>query len=522
MRTRRIEALGLALLAALPVVPYLAFVLRSGVPRSGVVGDVAILEQHARHVRSAATLLGLPSRFGWHQPGPLYAWLAAPFLGGATSTGLHVATCLVTGAAAGAIVASARLFARRAHAAAALLVVLAWFGAFGNASVYPWPPAVVALPSLAFLVAIALFARGKTGAALPAIVSGAFAFQTHVACAPLVAAAGIAGIVAFGASRRRDLARRDVLLLAGSALLLVVLSLPIAVEALASPGAGNLGRIAGFFRHGERTPWREAFRGWLAATAWLPERIAGRALTTDGVVPAVLGAGAMASAPLAWAAARFALELAGLLVAARRRDVPGLFLFAFAVLADAIAIVSLHLVRGPLSAYLVFATAAASTTLAWIGGLGALFAALGPWLARRSASTPVLAGLGLAAAVAATSVQRWSIASRPFAPATRPDLRAELGALVAALGASGRTLVVHRAGATAVADAVVLELERSGVAFRVANGDRDAYAGLRGEAGATDPVHVWLGSDVAACSAAPLARSGVLAAWPSEACVSPR
>lgn len=521
MRTRRVEALGLALLAALPVVPYLAFVLRSGVPRFGVVGDVAVLEQHARHVRSAATLLGLPSRFGWHQPGPLLAWLAAPFLGGATSTGLHVATCLVTGAAAGSMVASARLFARRAHAAAALLVVLAWFAAFGNASVYPWPPAVVALPSLAFLVAIALFGRGKTGAALPAIIFGAFAFQTHVACAPVVAAAGIAGIVAFGASRRRDLARRDVLLLACGVLLLVVLSLPIAVEALATPGAGNLGRIVSFFRHGERTPWREAFRGWLAATAWLPERIAGRALTTDGVVPAVLGAETPASAPLSWAAGRFALELAGLVVATRRRDVPGLFLLAFAVLADAIAIVSLHFVRGPLSAYLVFA-ATAGTTLAWVGALGALFAALGAWLAGRSASMPVLAGLGLAAAVAATSMQRWSIAARPFAPATRPDLRDDLGALVAALGAHEHTLVVHRAGASAVADAVVLELERSGVAFRVANGDRDAYAGLRGEAGTTDPVHVWLGSDVATCTVAPLARSGMLAAWPGEACVSPR
>lgn len=520
MRTRRIEALGLALLAALPVVPYLAFVLHSGVPRSGVVGDVALLEQHARHVRGAATLLGLPSRFGWHQPGPLHAWLVAPFLG-ATSTGLHVATCLVTGAAAGSIVASARLFARRAHAAAALLVVLAWFAAFGNASVYPWSPAVVALPSLAFLVAIALFARGKTGAVLPAIGFGAFAFQTHVACAPIVAAAGIAGIVAYGASRRRDLARRDVLLLAGGALLLVVLSLPIAVEALASPGAGNLGRIAGFFRHGERTPWRDAFRGWLAATAWLPARIAGRALVTDGVVPAVLGAGTPATAPLSWAVARFGLELAGLVVAARRRDVPGLFLLAFVVLADAIAIVSLHLVRGPLAAHLVFA-ATAGTTLAWIGALGALFAALGPWLARRSAAMPVLAALGLAAAVAATSVQRWSLAASPFAPATRPDLRADLAALVTALGATGHTLVVHRGGAPALADAVVLELDRSGVAFRVANGDRDAYAGLRGEAGAVDPVHVWLGSDVATCSVPPLARSGALAAWPSEACVSRR
>ena len=70
-RTRRIEAVALGLLALLPVVPYLTFVLRSGVPRHGLFGDLAGIEQATLHVWSGDTLVGPTSRFDFAHPARL-------------------------------------------------------------------------------------------------------------------------------------------------------------------------------------------------------------------------------------------------------------------------------------------------------------------------------------------------------------------------------------------------------------------------------------------------------------------
>ncbi len=183
------------MLAMLPLVPYFTFLLRSGVPRFGLIGDLALVERATRHVWGAETLLGSPSRFGWSQPGPLFFYLAAPFqaigqaVGGTSSTGVFFAATLVSAASSAGVVASARMFARRAHAIAALFVVLGWFAAFGGVAASPWPPFLVVLPLLAFLLNAAMIARGKSGAAYPALAFGTFALQTHVCALPVVVVA---------------------------------------------------------------------------------------------------------------------------------------------------------------------------------------------------------------------------------------------------------------------------------------------------------------------------------------------
>src|SRR5262245_61181684 len=121
-RTRSVEVLVFALLAVLPILPYLVFVLRHGVPRFALGGDFALLEQATRHVWRGETLVGASSRFRWHHPGPLFFFLVAPFQAvfGEASTGLYVGTCAVNAAAAATLVGTTRAWAGRATALAAL------------------------------------------------------------------------------------------------------------------------------------------------------------------------------------------------------------------------------------------------------------------------------------------------------------------------------------------------------------------------------------------------------------------
>lgn len=513
-RTRRIEAVALGLLAMLPVVPYLTFVLRHGVPRFALFGDWAGLEHATRHVWSGDTLVGPTSRFDFSHPGPLFFFVAAPFqaLFGPASTGLYVAACIVNAAAAATAVSSARLFARRPHAIATLLVVLAWFTAFGNVAADPWHPLVVALPLLAFLVTVALFARGKTGAVHPAVVFGSFVTQTWVSAASTVVACGLIAVVAFviGARRRAELAsdgrwlqRDEVWRLALGAGLLVLLFVPPIVDQMTS-SVGNLTRLWRFFVHRQAplAPIGMAAQHWMTATSWLPERLVSRALVGDGLVPIVarpdvLPVAASGVAKVIALSHVSAIVLAGI-VALRRRDVASLSLLAFGVLAGAVAISSIQTVVGASRHYLVF-WATASSCVAWIGVLSAVFsaaAALASRLPRTSSVlVPVLIVVGLGAAVMTTSFQRWWLARHPVAPGSQPARRGDLQAVDAALKAKlardGTTPVIHLEGAWDVATAVVLELEKDGADVRISEADRWSFPGGRGGRALEKPLHVW-------------------------------
>src|SRR5262249_12922901 len=128
MTRARIEAVALALLAVIPIVPYLAAVLDRGVPRFDLVADLAQMEYCTRRVWSGDTLLGLASRFHWSHPGPILFYLLAPFqrVFGVSSTGIYVGTCIVSCAAAAIAVIAARLLAGRAHGIAVTVVIVAW------------------------------------------------------------------------------------------------------------------------------------------------------------------------------------------------------------------------------------------------------------------------------------------------------------------------------------------------------------------------------------------------------------
>ena len=530
-RTRRVEAVGLGLLALLPVVPHLTLLLRVGVPRFGLLGDFARLEQALRHVWAGDTLLGPAVRSAYNHPGPLFFYLSAPFqrLFGTASTGLYVGACFVSALSAGATVGCARLFGRRSHAIAALLVVLAWFVAFGNVAANPWSPASAVLPLLAFLVNAAMLARGKSGALYTVAFFGALAAQPWAVATAVVVPIAIVAFVAFlvGGRRRGGLERFERWRIAIAAAVLFGLFVPTLVEQLLAP-TGNLTRLVRVIVHRSAPthPLSSAAMSWTTATAWLPERLAQRTLIDEAAPPSMLRAEAMrdvvTSNARLIAIVHVATVACAAIIASRRRDLVSVGLLAFGLTADAIGVIVLARFPGTTWHYVAFWTTAASS-VAWMGVLSTLFSAIGalaPRVPRVSGViAPALTVVGLSTAVTATSLQRFWIARHPTAPEARLDLSPDLRALEAALRArmkrDDRIPVVHRDGAGDIADGLVLELEKDEVDVRVGNADRDAYVGVRTANGVDRPLHVWLATPwqplrMARCPSPHVAQTGSL------------
>jgi len=463
-RTRRIEAVALGVLAMLPLAPWLAFLLRDGVPR--YVRGAAAVEIASRHVARGETLLGTPTPFGFHHPGPLFAYLAAAFTRGPSSTGPYVAACLLNAAAAAGSVASARLFARRSHSAALLAILLAWFAAFGNACVRPASAFVVVLPLAAFLVCAALFARGKSAAAFPSAVFGSFALQIHLAAAPTVMVGTAVALGSFFAVARRrgGSTREERGHVATSVALGLLLFVPSLVEQIRSP-EGNLTKLVRFFVR-RAAPLRtlgEAVDDWTFATALLPERIGRRAVALESL-PLSLPLGDPTSTTRLLAALHVVALALAFALALRRRDTPSLALLVAAALANGVALASLEASVGPSDAPLVFWSTAA-TTVGWAGVFGALGAAFGGQLLRMPKLANVLALplvlAAFAAAILTTHLQRGAIARAGFDPS--PELRS----VVEQLRLRPESLVVHREEDPDLADAIQLELEKDGARLGV-------------------------------------------------------
>ncbi|MCW5833349.1 MAG: hypothetical protein KIS78_13185 [Labilithrix sp.] len=504
--SRALELAGLALLALLPLVPYLVFLLDVGAPRYTIFADHALMEHETLHVFRGETLLGLGSRFRWHHPGPLLFYFCAPFqkLWGSSSTGFYVGTWTIAALSAAAPVVATRLVAGRAHAIGVLAVTLAWFAAFGNLAVNPWVRTVVVLPFMAYFVLMALFARGASACALPGVLFGAVVVQTHVASASTVGVVGVLATGAFlaGAYRRRSLRRRDLAWLGAMLVGALVVFAPLVIEQLrAPPGEGNVSKLLAFARERQEPlrPWSVAFKNWVLATSWLPDRLLERSLLHEGALPAV-----MRWEPVPVGISRTAGVLAFVhvvavaaasVVALRRRDVPSLALLALGALGSALAVSALRALVGEEHYSLVVWTTVPSN-VGWIGVATTAASALAAKLPRLSARrTRALVALGLVAAAIPTALNRSWLARNPEAPGTFPDaapsLRALLGAVEQRLAREDAVPVVHMMGAWTWATAVVLELEKDGVDVRVADADTWSYAGVKAAQGAPRVVHLY-------------------------------
>lgn len=472
------EALALALLVLVPLLPYLVHLARRGDARFAVLGDFAALELATRRALHGAELLGPYSRFKFAHPGPLYFYLQAPLyaLTGESSAALAFGASVIGALAATATVAAVRLAGTRLHGVIAAVVVLAWLAAFGNVTSTAWNPMVVVLPLLAYLALASLVAAGSTRAAVPAAFFGALAAETHLSAGPTVVACGVAALLAHFAGRRAG-SRPSLRPFAIAALLVAVALVPVVVEQVRYGDDGNLARLARFFAHRQEPmkPLPVAVRNFFIALHWLPDRLFGLTLLEEGMIPRVMGwdpVPFVASPSVERiGAVHVAVVVLGGLAAGVSRDRASARLLAFGVLAELLAVASLRGSAGDDFHYLVFWTTAAST-MAWIGG----FAGLAGLAARRlrARSLPwgvVVAALGVLAALVAGLSASWTARNHP-AWRKRPEFASIYAQLVRRLDERDATPIVHLAGAWNEAAGLVLELTKSHHATPIVERDR--------------------------------------------------
>jgi hypothetical protein len=223
-------------------------------------GDEAILESAVRHV--GHQLVGPYSRFGFHQPGPAYYYLQAPFyrLLGSSAAALFLgAFCINLGAALGCVLVVRRFLGEPVARWAAVVVGALLLSLTPRLAADPWNPYVLAIP---VLLAVLLAAAGtrSLAAAGGAIVVASYVVQTHVAAAATLAAvfATATAVAAMYHLRIRrpspaeapprpsSSARRWIALAATALVLSVMWAPPLIDEATRSPG--NLTTLTRFFR----------------------------------------------------------------------------------------------------------------------------------------------------------------------------------------------------------------------------------------------------------------------------------
>jgi len=223
------------------------------------IGDGALIQIYTLLATQGKLVVGPYSRYGWHHPGPLYFWIAAPFfaLANFKSAGIYFAVQCIN---AMSVIAAAWVAARFASpqliaALFAATVVYCWRAHEILASL--WNPHVSVMPTIALSVVCAAVATGEVGLIALAVILSSFIAQTYVGLLPYaVGLCSIAIATAIATSRIDrgvwlDATTRRVLHLTVW-LLLILWSGPLAEQLTHSPG--NLTRLFHFFREAEATP----------------------------------------------------------------------------------------------------------------------------------------------------------------------------------------------------------------------------------------------------------------------------
>jgi hypothetical protein len=222
-------------------------------------GDAAILETAIRRVATGTQALGPYSRFGFHQPGPAYFFLQAPFswLTGGSPRSLFIGALVINlGAAAACIAVVRRQFGEPAARWSAVVIAGYLLAVSPALLADPWNPYVLGTPLLLTILLAARAAAGSWSAAAGAAVVGTFVVQTHLGTAvTLLALFGVTAVIAVAGRQRRTCDRsahpasghRRWAVVGAAAVLLGAFWIPPVVEQVThSPGNATL--IARFFR----------------------------------------------------------------------------------------------------------------------------------------------------------------------------------------------------------------------------------------------------------------------------------
>ena len=258
-----------ALVAAAAVVALAMANATASSRRAFPIGDLALLESYTLMATQRKLVVGPYSRYGWHHPGPLYFWIAAPFYAFAKfkTPGIHVAVQCIN---ASSLLIAAWIAARFASPALVATIFVAIVGYLWRAwrlFVSLWNPHVPILPTIALTFVCAAIACGEVGLIPLAAFLASFIAQTSVGLLPCAAGLCLIAIFSAAAQSRRE---RGVWMEAGTRraihrtawLLILLWSGPIADQMVNSPG--NLRQTALFFfgESHERPAPGDAFVAW--------------------------------------------------------------------------------------------------------------------------------------------------------------------------------------------------------------------------------------------------------------------
>ena len=223
------------------------------------IGDGALIQIYTLLAAQGKLVVGPYSRYGWHHPGPLYFWIAAPFfaLTNFKSAGLHLAVQCINAASVIAAAWVAARFASPQLIAALLAATVAYCWRARDILASLWNPHVSIMPTIALSVVCAAVATGEVAYIPLAVILGSFIAQTYVGLLPyavgLCSIAITAAIVTARVNRGVWIDAKTWRVLHITVWLLVILwSGALAEQMTHSPG--NLTRLFHFFREAGGTP----------------------------------------------------------------------------------------------------------------------------------------------------------------------------------------------------------------------------------------------------------------------------
>ncbi len=170
-------------------------------------GDAAIMETAVRRVATGTQALGPYSRFGFHQLGPAYFYIQAPFswLTGGSPRSLFIGALAINFGAAVACVAVVRRQLGEPAARWSAVVIVGYLLALTPALLAdPWNPYVLGTPLLLTMLLAARAAAGSWLSAAGAAVVATFVVQTHLGAGiTLLALFSLAGVIALVGRKAR-------------------------------------------------------------------------------------------------------------------------------------------------------------------------------------------------------------------------------------------------------------------------------------------------------------------------------
>ena len=166
-----------------------ASIYGAGTRRTFPIGDGALIESYTLLATQGKLVVGPYSRYGWHHPGPLYFWIAAPFyaLANFKSAGLYVAVQCINASSMIVTAWVAARFASPQLIAALFAATIAYFWRARDILASLWNPHVPIVPTIALTVVCAAIAAGEVTLIPLAVILASFIAQTYIGLLPYAA-----------------------------------------------------------------------------------------------------------------------------------------------------------------------------------------------------------------------------------------------------------------------------------------------------------------------------------------------